>query len=228
MITGTSEYLTPISETHVCGDHGTPLTVAWLPKENTYALRCGKDHYPAEVTRIQSLTEGYKAGDPEVVGLLKPMVPETDLATGERLSPVQISLLMGYAERYGLDVYRGHVCLMFGRPYPTVEGLEYHARNLRIPFSLKGRPLGKYEMESLGYQEGDIGFVSTVRRIDTGEEAEGLGFITMAEREEMSVKTPTHRRYPVVAQKWGNMVIKRAEWQALRRMFPLGVENGSP
>lgn len=225
MIKGTSDYLTEIAKSHVCADHNTPVEVAWLATENTYALRCGKDHYPAEVTRIQSLTEAYKAGDPEVLGTLEPIIPRSDLATGELLAPHQISNLIAYAERYGLDPYRGHVCLMFGRPYPTIEGLEYHARKTRAPFSVKGRPLTTDELRSLGYQEGDIGYISTVTRTDTGEEAQGLGFITMFEREEMSKKKPDHRRYPVVAEKWGSMVIKRAEWQALRRMFPLGIEN---
>jgi len=225
MITGTSDYLTPISETHVCADHGTPLTVAWLAKENTYALRCGKDHYPAEVTRIQTLTEEYKAGDPEVLGRLSPLVPRTDASTGEMLSPVAMGLLFAYAERYDLDPYRGHVVMMYGRPYPSLEGLEYRARNLRIPYSKTGRPLDDVALRSLGYQEGDIGWISCVTRIDTGEVSEGLGFITKAEREEPSKWDSSKRRSPVVAEKWGNMVVKRAEWQAMTRAFPLGADQ---
>lgn len=225
MITGTSDQLTEISKSHVCAEHQTPVVVAWDAKENTHVLRCSKNHYPDEVTRIQSLTEAYKAGDPKVVGMLKPMIPDADLATGERLSPAHISLLMGYAERYGLDVYRGHVCLMFGRPYPSLEGLDYHARKMRVPYSRTGQPLEASELQALGYTEEDIGWRSTVTRLDTGGVFEGLGFITMAERIEMSEKNPNRHRYPVVAQKWGNMVVKRAEWQAMNRAFPLGAEK---
>lgn len=225
MITGTSDKLTPVAETHVCAEHGTPLTVAWLKDQNTHVLRCGKGHYPIEVTRAQSLTEAYRSGSPEEIGQLDPRVPDRDLETGSKLTPAEISLLLGFAEVSGLDAYRGHVCMMYGRPYPTLEGLEYRARNLKVPYSRTGRPLEDRELLALGYLTEDIGWLSTVTRLDTGEVFEGLGFVTMAERAELSKRDSTKLRSPVVAAKWGNMVVKRAEWQAMTKAFPLGADQ---
>ena len=247
MITGDFNELDQITKTHKCPEHpDMALTVAWLTT-GQFAIRCGADHFPEEVTRIPTLTEAYKQGEdiPEplagnivkgqqrraraagaaVIPFVLGEVPKRDSETGELLTPEAIQALIDYAEKYGLDAYRGHVCLFHGDPYITVDGYFYKAKREKIPYSLTGRPLTRDELLLHHYEDDDLGYYSKVRRLDTGQEFEGYGFVKKSELTERSKKSPDRLRYPVVAGKPGNMVIKRAEWQALRRAFPIGGEE---
>ena len=149
-------------------------------------------------------------------------VPAVDLDTGELLTLDQIQALVYYARRYGLDPARGHVVSMHGQPYIGIDGYLYHAHDKNIPYSLTGRPLVEDELKALGCEPGDLGWYSMVERHDTHQVFEGYGFVRKSETTERSKKHPDKLRYPVVAEKPGVMVIKRADWQVLRRAFPIG------
>ncbi len=222
MIKGTKDELDKLVLTHKCPEHGPLLVVSWHGEENSYVLHCGHGHYPEEITMVPTRTEEYKRGELEAVDKNFSLLPQVDLETGELLSPDLLHGLIAYAKRYGLDPYRGHVVLMHGKPYIGLDGYIYHAKQENIPFSLTGRPATPDDLKYLGYSEGDLGWDSKVERLDTGEVYEGWGFVTKAEIGEMSKKNPAVHRYPVIANKPGNMVIKRADWQALRRAFPIG------
>ncbi len=227
MIEGSKNELDQIAATTACPEHpDAELTVAWNAQENSYVIKC-RDHYPEEVKPVLTRTQLYKAGQIEAVDPSFNLLPRADLETGEVISPEKMTLLVAYARHYGLDPYRGHVVLMHGQPYVELEGYLYHANREKIPYSLTGRPLTPEEMAALMYDVGDIGWKSTVRRLDTGAEFEGWGFVKKSETTEKSRKHPDKLRYPVVADKPANMVVKRAEWQALRRAFPLGEEQNN-
>lgn len=222
MITGTKENLDKIARDYVCAEHGTPVTVAWHAKENSYVLRCGKGEYPEEVTREPSPTMLAKQGKIEPAGKWFNLLPKVDLETGEVLSRETITALVAYANMYGLDAYRGHVMVMHGAPYIGIDGYLYHANKKNIPYSLTGRPLNEDELKIHGYEAGDLGWYSKVQMHDTNQIFEGYGFVKKSELTSRSKKNPDRLRYPVVADKPGVMVIKRADWQALRRAFPIG------
>ncbi len=224
MIKGSADELSAIVKTHQCPEHpDCELTVAWHARENSHVISC-RDHYPEEIKPIPTRTELYKRGELEAVDPRFNLLPKADLETGEVISPEKMQLLVAYARHYGLDPYRGHVVLMHGQPYVGLEGYLYRANRAKIAYSLTGRPLTPEEMASLMYDVGDIGWKSTVRRLDTHQEFEGWGFVRKSEMTERSKKHPDKLRYPVVADKPANQVVKRAEWQALRRAFPIGEE----
>lgn len=222
MIKGDKEYLDQVVKTHHCPEHNNPLVVAWHAGEDAYVIRCGAGHFPDEVTRELSPIEEHKAGQREAHQPIASLLPKADLETGELLSPEQVQALIDYANKYGLDAYRGHVMMMYGTPYIGLDGYLYHANKKKIPFSLTGRPLSELELIQRGYEIGDMGYLSKVTRHDTSGTFEGVGFIRRSELTEMSKKKPDRLRYPVVADKPGNIVQKRADWQALRRAFPIG------
>jgi len=244
MITGTKGYLNDIARDFYCPEHpDNELTVAWHPDQFN-VLRCGGNHYPDEVTRRPSLTELYKQGEdlPEPIatnvkkGLAKraaagdrsptlsirSLVPQRDLGNDSQLSPDQILFLIDYAYKYGLDPYRQHVMMMHGKPYIGIDGYLYHANQTKIPYSMTGRILTHEELKQRGYTEDDMGYLSVITRHDTGGVSEGLGIITKDEMTEMAKGKPGVKRYPVIAAKPGPMMVKRADWQALRRAFPIG------
>lgn len=244
MITGDKERLDQIVQTHECPVHGNKLVVAWSAEENSYVIRCGGGHFPEEVTRTFSLTEAYLQGEelPSPLkenvekglekrkakeGVLEParrlgFTPILDLGTNKALTASQVEMLINYAIDAGLSIGLGHVCLMYGKPYPMLDGLFYHAKRTWVSYSLTGRPLTEEELKARGYKPEDLGYLARIKFLSGGAEFEGVGFITKEEREAVVEGKPYQKRYPVVAEKHGMMVQKRAEWQVLRKAFPLG------
>lgn len=244
MIKGDYDELKGVIKMHRCPEHNNPLALIWNEEAKSYVIRCGAGHFPEEVTRQPSLTELHKQG----VELPEPIksnvekgirtraakaerqstavtftgIPATDLGTGELLPPVVIQGLIAYAERYHLDPARGHVCLMHGKPYITIDGYLYHANKSKRPYTLDSKPIKKEEFQLFQISEGAHAWLSTVKFTDTGAYKSGIGIVT---REEMTAKS--HRdagklRSPVVAAHPWQLAQKRAEWQALRRAFPIG------
>jgi len=247
MIKGDYDRLQNIAKFNVCAQHHTPLEVAWHEKQ--WTLRCGGDegHYPDAVTRQLSLTQGYKAGEelPSFIednikksqrrrtmqeGKGKPLpefalVPQTDLGTGELLVPEVIKALVEYADKYHLDPERGHVVLMYSKPYITIDGYLYHALQTNVPYTLESRPLREAELKEFQALENAHVWISKVKLTETGNEFVGYGVVTREEVEAKSPRDATKLRSPVVAAHPQLLAQKRADWQALRRAFPIGEEQ---
>jgi len=244
MIKGDYDKLAKIAQSNVCSEHKTPLVVAWRAVESCWVLRCGQNHYPDAVTRQLSLTEAHKAGEPlpetivdniekgrrkramqedkKTQPLEFPMVPLADLGTGELLVPEAVKALVSYARRYDLDPCRGHVVMMHGKPYIGIDGYLYHANRSGKPYTLESSPLPDELRKQYLIPEGQHVWTAKATLTETGASATGLGIVTV---EEMGAKSPrdqTKLRSPVVAAHPWQLAQKRAEWQALRRLFPIG------
>ena len=230
-----------------CGEK--PLLVDGLHRtENrVYQDAEGGGHYPDSVTRQLSLTQEYKAGaeipEPIKSNIIKRqrrkamtregqktderdwLLPKVDLATGELLVPEIITALVNYARRYELDPYRSHVVMMYSKPYITIDGYLYHARRTGKPYTLQSRPMTTEELTQYKVGETDHGWLAKVSFPETKEEFNGVGIVTY---EEMTAKSPRDQaklRSPVVAAHPWQLCQKRAEWQALRRAFPIGASE---
>ena len=244
MIKGEYDYLKQLAEINECAEHGKPLVVATHPTSACYVLRCGEGHYPDAIRHIPSLTEEFKQGTlpdgPIADNILRRSkkramstnrqlqtqvlgdLPRADLATGEMLAPEIVVALVAYARKYDLDPYRGHVVIMYGKPYIGLDGYLYHANQSRKPYKLNTRPLTNDER--LTYQVGkdDHAWVCEVIVGNNERSFIGLGIVTRDEMEAKSSKDTTKLRSPVVAAHPWQLAQKRAEWQALRRAFPIG------
>lgn len=246
MITGDYDKLKDLAKYNMCAEHQSPLEVAWYSAEKCYVLRCGEGHYPDKITRQLSLTQEYLASarfpnhieaniekgirrrqmqqDRQVVPFKLEGVPNKDLATGELLAPEQVNALMKYATTYHLDPFRGHLVLMYGKPYVTLDGYLFHAKGTGRPYSLTARPLTTIEEKQYKVGETDHAWVAEITFTDTGSVFTAMGIVTY---EEMTAKSPTKPdklRSPVVASYPWQLAQKRAKWQALRRAFPIGEE----
>jgi len=247
MIKGDKEFLDQVVTTHQCPEHpDKALVVAWH-QDGFYVIRCGGGHFPEEVTRIKSLTQGFREGEelPEPIvsnvkkGLQKRnphrpspeiykelgITPATDLGTGALMSPEEVMLLVGFAKRYELDLFRGHVVLMYGKPYVTLDGYLYHAHMTNVPYQLNSRPFTDSERAASLIEEGDHAWQAEVIKLLSGSRFTGIGIVT---KEEMTARSPrdkTKLRSPVVAAHPWQLAQKRAEWQAMRRGFPLGTQD---
>jgi hypothetical protein len=244
MIKGAYEWLVMIAKFNVCAKCKSILEVAWLGSEESYVLGCGQCGYIDAVTRRLSPTEEWRAGAPTSQEYLDQQlgkqrreamtqekqtipfelggVPPTDLATGQLLPMEKIQTLVNYAHGYQLDPQRGHVCLMYGNPYITIDGYLYHAKQSGRPYSLKSRPMTTEEMSNYKIHETDHAWLAEVQFIDTGQVFTGIGIVSYDEMTAKSTRNPEQLRSPVVATHPWQLTQKRAEWQALRRAFPIG------
>jgi hypothetical protein len=247
MITGSKEKLDKIAANYQCSEHKQGLAVAWHTEQNTYVIRCASGEYPERVTRIPSLTEQYKQGEPLPEPLesnvKKAMVRREksnamsidealidkylgrDFVTGELIDKLMITALIDYTKRYGLDVQRGHVVVMYGKPYITLDGYLYHANRSGLKYKLESRPMKPSEYDDYKLSHDMHAWIATVKMIDGGGEFSGLGIVANTELTATSKKDSTKFAYPVVAAHPWQLAQKRAEWQALRRAFPMGEVN---
>lgn len=244
MIKGEYEYLKKLASYNVCSEHQTSLEIAWYGQEKTWVLRCGHDHYPDSITKQLSLTQMYKAGE-ELPGhiedgikkairrramtksqdhqdSLTALIPKTDLATGELLPIEMVTALIDYAGKYYLDPYRGHVVIMYGKPYIGIDGYLYHANRSGKKYSLVSRPMTTKEGKEYKIGNTDHGWIAEVIMLETEAKFTGLGIVTYEEMTAKSSRDATKLRSPVVAAHPWQLAQKRAEWQAMRRAFPIG------
>jgi len=246
MITGDKEQLDGIAKINMCADDDGLLTVAWLPAKSMYILRCEHDHYPEVVKRNPSITQQYKQGEvlaPQIetnvikgmikhadtravkgMGPFDVLLPARDLSTGELLNQGQVAMLVAYAEKYGLDALRGHIYMMYGKPYISIDGYLFHANRQDKPYSLSTRPLKPFEYDEYKLNKDAHVWLCEITILRTGQKFPGLGVVMPDELTEEAKGRPGQKRYPVVAAHPWQLAQKRAEWQALRRAFPIGEE----
>ncbi|GAH85632.1 unnamed protein product [marine sediment metagenome] len=159
---------------------------------------------------------------------MTPLVPHVDLGSGEVLSDGLTKALVVYAQKYELDPYRSHVVLMYGKPYITIDGYLYHAFKSQKPYTLWSRPLTEKERGQYQIEAEDHAWVAEAQFTDTGSTFTGLGVVTQGEITAKSERNPVKLRSPVVAAHPWLLAQKRAEWQALRRAFPIGEGEKAP
>ena len=247
MITGDYDRMTQIVRDNVCSEHKMRLNVVWFQK--SWAIRCGEGagHYPDAVTRQLSLTQEYKAGvelpepiksnveksirrrqmtqDNRPVDFNRSLIPQADLGSGALIPQGKMDGLINWAEQYGLDAYRGHVVLMYDKPYVTIDGYLYNAKQSGLPYTLESRPLKLEERVVYIIPERAHAWVSFLNFPKSGTSLCGIGIVTQEEITEEAKGKPGVKRYPVASSKPQQTAQKRAEWQVLRRGFPVGYKE---
>lgn len=243
MIKGEYAYLKDLALTYLCPEHNGCLSVAWHATEDSYVLRCGAAHYPEEIVKQRTLTELWKSNElptgpiadnierrekkkamtqakKTVVEELA-LVPHADLGSGELLVPEVVKALMGFAREYNLDIFRGHVVMMYGKPYITLDGYLYTVARSGRPHNIKSRPLNDKERKTFKVGDDDHAWICEIELLAPQGSFNGFGIVTKEEMVAKSTKNPEQLRSPVVAAHPWQLAQKRAEWQALRRAFPI-------
>jgi len=246
MITGEYEYIDDLASRNQCAECDGRLECTWDGDEDTYALKCGKGHYPDAIVPLPTMGEAVKQGllpDGPIVDQVKEGIARRqgrkprddprqalknytgkDLATGQDLSLAAIAALFEYAWRVRLDPWLGHVVLYHGKPYPTLDGMLYHANKSGKPYSMISGPLVNDKRQDYQVEDGDHAWIADLELLKTDGHFTGLGIVTRDEMTAMSKRDNSKLSSPVVAAHPWLMAQKRAEWQALRRAFPLGGE----
>lgn len=238
------EQLRTMEGTHVCGQCGARLVTVWNEEKAGSQLVCSKDHAHVGVKRIESNTTLLKRGELDTEhragtqadietaitqgGGIHSLMAAADVATGRELTPIQINALVNFARSVDLKAVLGHVCLYFGDPYVTIDGYYYLKNKRALRFAVITQPMTPEERTAYQITKGSHAFIARAWNITSNELARGIGIITPEEMEEKSKKNPEHFAAPIVHDKPQRMAEKRAEWQLLKKMIPLGAESTPP
>lgn len=142
-----------------------------------------------------------------------------DAGTDKMATAEQIKGLIEFAARYGLDPYRRHVCLMYGRPHVEIDGY-YHLAVKSGEFNgCATSPVGQKEKEDWGLQEGDRAWRAIVYRKGQEWGVTATWIVPRSMVDERS-KDGTGWRWPTYRQWPDRMCEKGAERLAFRKAFP--------
>ena len=228
-----------IERTHVCAVCKKPLVTLWDGEANSYAVACGSNCFHEGFERVMSYTQMRKAGmqlpmeveetfqrkeerimreqETEKETTISALVPLNDAGSGTALAVVQRHLIVEVAQEMGLKPHLGHVVLYYGRPYVTESGMLYYAHRSGRLDGIRSRPLTKQEREDYQIAEGEHAWIAEVLRSDSTIPFTGIG------RAREDPQHPVARKSAVEPEHPQRMAEKRAEMQALRKAFPLGL-----
>ncbi len=225
LIEGTKEAVETAIRNQVCAEHGEHVGAVWDGKASIYRVRCARGEYLGLLKPGETAAQVIKRGPAENVPMAFSSLPTKDLGDDHTLTPQMQQALITYARNYGLDPYRNHVAVMYNQPYITIDGYYYHARRTRQPVKIGSRPLTTAERKSYQIGEHDLAWVAEGEIVGGNTYMTGLGIVTADEMTAHSKKVPGRLRSPIVAAHPQLMAQKRAEWQLLRRLFPLGADD---
>ncbi|MCJ7828986.1 MAG: recombinase RecT [Dehalococcoidia bacterium] len=142
-----------------------------------------------------------------------------DAGTRKLATPEQVQQLIDFAIRYGLDPYRGHVCLMYGRPFVEIDGLYCLAHNTGEMDGCNSRPLTISERDDYSLPPLQSAWIAFVWRKGCSHPFTGMHSVSQEFLDERSndgkeYRNPTWRKWP------GRMCEKQAQRFAFRMAFP--------
>jgi len=230
--------------THICARCGHNLITIWDGTAGIWVLMCAHDHEHKGFNRRQAAQTMIARGELDTThgagAQAKAdqalsdnqqeysLMAKADIATGMVISPAQVAALVEFADRCGLRAYLGHVCLYFGKPYPTIDGLYWKKNRDKLGFMVDCQPMTDKERLRYMVIDGDYAFIA--KAITTGGDVinTGIGIVTAEEMSKKSKKHPESFAAPIVRDHPQRMAEKRAEWQLLKKMVLLGDEVDSP
>lgn len=229
-----------LEKTHVCAQCGGNLTTIWNTTSQQHVMRCANNAEHRGGKRRETDIEVVKRGEASAfmgkdiqeniekywmeMPSANPLLPKADTATGVVISGEQMQGLVKFAESVSLKAYLGHVCLYFGKPYVTIDGYYYLKNALHYLFAVATAPMTPEERVSYMVTEGSHAYLARALSRGGDEIARGIGIVTLEEIEKPSKSKPTEFAAPVVHNKPQLMAEKRAEWQLMQKMIPLGVK----
>ncbi len=227
---------------HVCAQCGGGLVTVWDNDKAEHVVLCGAHRSHTGYKMIESASTAVARGNAEKIlgpgaqnemeraianrpGSISLTVTK-DLGNYKDLTAEAINGLVTWAESVGLNARLGHVCLYYGKPYPTIDGYYYilHKRDTMI--KVGSRPCNAFEREGLQVKKGDHAWITEGWLGDTKLPTVGYGIVTLDEINEKSEKSPGEFRAPVAHDHPQRMAEKRSEWQLLRKIVPLDTVPG--
>ena len=221
MITGKQDEIIEMCKVYECPEHPSNTLTCSYQRDGSFVVRCGAGHFPEEITPLATPRQAASRGQAVPLYIKALGLPGEDLGSKAKLTEQQLKMLCDYAAERHLDARSGHVALMYGQPYITIDGYLYHANRSVKKYSLRSRPLSFDEKLLWQLLKDDHAWICEVD-VNNGEiHAAGIGIVTQEEMTRMSERHPTELAAPVVAAHPWQMAQKRAEWQACKRAFPI-------
>ena len=230
-----------LSTTHVCGECGGVLSVAWV--DGKYVLRCGNSLEHSTLSRhdteyAKQITEIRKVRKLDSVALTRmseaKMLVRVDMARfPQDLTLGEKKLLAQVAITYGLDPLMGEISIYQGRVFISIDGRYRKAQETNELDGIKTRPATKQDREDWGIPEGDYFFHADVWRKGASHPFEGWGRVRASETKPGSTRQGDNTSmFKPIQSNPQRMAEKRAEAQGLRKAFHIPLPSiediGSP
>ena len=237
------EEMKQLVQTHVCAQCGGELVLIWDIDNSVNRVCCGPDHthngFKQRLTAQQMVKRG-QADEVFGLGAQKDlerraresmlafnMLPKADFGTGEAMTLEKVQSLITWAEMVSLNARLGHVCLYFGKPYRTIDGLYYQNAKRKKPYRIGTHPMSLAERIAYAVEDKDYASIAEAWLDDKKLPETGIGLATQAEISEPSKRKEGQFAAPVVHDHPARMAEKRAEWQLLRKLIPLEINEGT-
>lgn len=228
-----------LERTHVCAECNSPLVTVWVGMENHYGVACGQTHSHEGFQREMSYTERYKAGMPIPLEVeiqfqrkeaaimekendkaktpMLALLPREDVGDRKALTRDQVTTLLEVSHALMIDPYMGHIVIYYGRPYVTEAGMLYHAHRSGELDGMQSRPMTPSERQDAMIPEDEHAWQAWVYRKGYEYPFGGLGRAREDEKRPIAKGSFVEHLHP------HRMAEKRAEMQALRKAFPIGL-----
>ena len=146
-----------------------------------------------------------------------------DGANRQVLTLDQVRYLIEWARNAGLDAWKGHVCMYYGKPYVTISGRLANAFASGQFAYMNSWRANKDEKAELGYAQEDKVFFAEVKRRDMERPVQCWGVVTDQEVKQAIAKSGQDALYLPIVKSPQHLAEKRALARALDRAFPLGL-----
>ena len=237
----TNEAITNKALDYCCAQCGSELVKVWISDDIGDAWICSKDHNHKGWQKKLSTSQMVKRGQldkvhgegtqTDIERIAKrtqtalSLLPKTDIATSRALGLAEIEGLVNFADSVELTAHLGHVYLYFGKPYVTIDGYYYLNNKRKNPYVIGTRPMTAEEKTAYMIEDATYAYIAEAWLDGNKLAVTGCGYVTRDEVEAISSKSPYQFRAPIVHSHPQRMAEKRAEWQLLRKLIPLEVQE---
>jgi len=202
-----------------CREH--KLSTLFMDKTTpSQAVRRGESADP-HIVQAMAIKEGKELRKAPEITVYKDVAVGVvqDAGTKKALTTEQIHELIEFASRFGLNIYRRHVCMMYGKPYIEIDGIYFKAHETGELDGYSCRPLTLGEKAEVGYDPTDAAWFVQVYRKGRSHPFEGRHRVTKAFLEERSERSGEYR-WPTWRNWTDRMTEKQAQRYAFRLAFP--------
>lgn len=165
---------------------------------------------PEEAAEMKSEKE---TGKSSIMALL----PREDIGNKTALTRDQVTMLLEIAHALKLDPYLQHIVIYFGRPYITEAGMLYHAHHSEELDGIVSRPLTLGEKKDAMFPDDEHVWKAWVYRRGYKHPFVSLGRAREDEKRPIAKGSFVEPLHPQRTAE------KRAEMQALKKAFPIGL-----
>ncbi len=155
-------------------------------------------------------------------------LPQADAGSGQILTPDIVQALIAWCDRYGLDPWAGHVCVLYSKPFVTEKGAAYWASQQTDYDGYDVASVSPEEAVILGFPQGAVVWRCHVFIKGRSHPTTEYGAVTLEEQAEARQRYGAKAQYLPILRSPSHQARARAVRRALSLAFPLAPRAEEP